>query len=145
MLGTTRGYLYSLLGGCCTYIVEVLFAMLPYMNIGHGTFILIFVVCIALGVAITTVVLLYKYSTILQMILRSIMLFLSNICLFLLNGYAGTINALHKFFSIKGSSGSDNVSGLLMLVFLSVIAVTSIIVIAVSTIIKICSHKTGDG
>lgn len=140
MQKTAQSCIYSVVGGFCIYIVETLSSTLPYIGAANNYFLIEFLVGIVLGVMIVTMVLLCKKPTLIQMLLRFAVLFLSYIFVTVMNGYIGTIRILYEFFSIKTYSSSDNVSGMLTIMFLSVMVITSIIIMVVQGIV-LCFRK----
>lgn len=138
---SVRSCIYAVIGGACLYIVGSMYSLIPYINgitSSLAGFEMLFVVGNILSAVIITYVLMYKKSSILQMLLRLVVLFLTVFVLFLLNGYIGTFSVLYKVLSISTTSSRDNVSGMLTLTFYAVAATVSIVILIVTSAIRTC-------
>ena len=143
MKQTTRSCVHAVIGGLCVYVVEFLYALIPYIDgitRSVGFFSILFIAGNLLGALITAFVLLYEKPSMLQMLFRFIILYLTLFVLIVLNGYAGTITALYTWLSIGTTSGSNNVSGLLTLTFYAVVVTVSIIILSVTAISRACKY-----
>lgn len=135
-------FLYGCLGGIILNVVDLICSTLVYISISNLSFEILLTTCITLGCAISIFVLLYKRSTVIEMILRFVVMIVSNFCFMLINAYIGTINYIYKLFNVHTSSVSDNVSGMLSGTFWVIVIGVCVIAIIVVVIKRILIKKT---
>ena len=134
--------IYGVIGGVCLYIIEMFFSLLPYFRNVNFLFEFTFIASLLLGVITAIIVLLYKKPVVYQMVLRFVMLILSYIFVFVLNGFLGTRRIICELFFTQSSVSNDNVSGILTLIFLLVVAIVSVITLVATTILGIYNRKS---
>ena len=133
----TRCYTWGIVSGVILYVLSLVCAELPYLNISDQTFCTLYAISIIIGAA-TIVALVFKNREIIWVtLLQLVFMFMSLSCLFVINGYLGTIRFMHELFGISANSTTDNVSGMLSLTFFAIMAVICIISIGITSIISI--------
>lgn len=136
-----RGCFYGCMGGLGLYIIEFLCSLLPYMGVPNLLFKIWLITSIVVGVAISVCVILYKRTSIFEMIFRFGIMGASYVIVVVVTGYTGITKFLYDVFGENMSSASDNVSGMLMLTFLTIVFCVCIVVMIVVTIGELCKRK----
>lgn len=131
----------GVISGIILYFLSLVCAALPYWNIPSITFCLLFAMFIFFGAVTIVALLFYKRSTVGGVLIRSLLMFISSMCMLLINGHLGTVRFVHKLLGIRPSSSADNVSGMLVLTFFTIMIVICIISILIISIISICCKK----
>lgn len=132
-----KSCLYGGIGGIILYVVDIFCSSLAYMKISGLWFDILLDGSIIFGGVIAIFTILYKNTSLIQMVGRFVMLLVSFFGIMLLNGYIGTVRFLYDSLNTNNSSSSDNISGMLTLTFLTIVVGISIFTILVMTVIRI--------
>lgn len=124
---------YGVIGGLGIYIVEFICSILPYIKISDLLFKIWLITSISLGVIISVFVILYKKTSLSEMIFRFGVMIASYLIIGIVNGYVGIRKFLYDILEVDISSSRDNVSGMLTLTFLiSIISICIVVMIVVT-------------
>ena len=136
-----RGCFYGSMGGCGLYIAECLCSSLPYMKVSSPLYESWLITSIIIGIIISFFVILYKKSSLLEMVFRFIVMVGMYIVIMIVNGHIGVIRFFYNSLGLNMSSASDNASGLLTVTFWIVIISICIIMMIVETIKRLLNKK----
>jgi len=136
-----RGCLCAFIGGLGLYIAEFFCSTNAYIKMSNWLSAIWIITSIVIGALIAIFVILFKTTSLLEMILRFITMGVSYFCIMLLNAQIGLVLFLYDILDITTYSLQDNVSGLMTTLFLFVILCTSIVTIIVASIIRLCKKR----
>ena len=136
-----KGCFYGSMGGMALYIIEFFFSLLPYMNISNLLFEIWFITNIVIGGLISVGTLLYKRTSLLEMVTRFVVMVGTYFIIIIINGYLGITIFLYNILGTNMNSLSDNISGMLTLTFWIIIIVICIIVMVIEIIRSLLNKK----
>lgn len=136
-----QGCLYGCMGGLGLYIVEFFCSILPYTKVSNLLYEIWLITSIVVGVVISVLVILYKRTSLLEMIFRFGVMGASYVIVGIVNGYVGITKFLYDILGVNMNSVSDNVSGMLTFTFLTIVICICIVVMIVVTIRSLCNKK----
>ncbi len=136
-------YFYGCMGGLGLCIVEFICSILPYIKISDLLYTIWLITSISIGVALSVFVILYKRTSLSEMIFRFGVMVASYVIVGVVNGYVGITRFLYDILDVDMSSSRDNVSGMLTFTFWTIIISICIVVIIVVTITSL-GKKTRD-
>lgn len=136
-----QGCFYGCMGGLGLYIAEFFCSLLPYMKVSNLLYEIWLITSIVFGVGISTLAMLYKRTSVLEMLLRFCVMGVLYVMIGTVNGYLGVIKYLYEVLGVYMNSASDNVSGMLTITFLTIVICICIVVMIVVTIISLFSKK----
>lgn len=131
----------GVISGITIYFLSLVCAALPYLNIPSISFYLLFAICILGGAVIIGALLFHKKATVGGALIRSLLMFLSSICMLMVNGHLGTVRFVHELLVIRPSSSADNASGMLALTYFTIMIVICIVFILIILILSLCCKK----
>ena len=132
-----KGCVYGSLGGCSLFIVESLYSSFPYLKVPG----LLYECLLIIGIIISVFVLLYKKSSLTEMMLRFLAMIGTYMSIWMINAHIGAIRFVYEFFKLNTSSASDNASGLATLIFWIIIISVCIIAIVIESIRSVLNKK----
>lgn len=110
--------IYGCLGGLIVYILGDIQSLLFKTNILHGFRNHLFIILGILGIVTSMVVLLNYRTTIYGMIIRTVVLIISQFMYLIISGLFGIEVFLDDLLNIVASAANDNVAGLVHLMFI---------------------------
>ena len=134
-------FILGIIAGIVIYILTDLVSEIVYVeiyfNIKANYINLVFCIFILMGSAFMIITLLYKKPSVLSMIIRFLVFLISFVVFFLEIGGSGLIPSVEQLLKMDVSSATDNISGLMMGVFLIVVLFTAVITIMIAVIMVI--------
>lgn len=134
-------FILGIIAGIVIYILTDLVSEIVYVeiyfNIKANYINLVFCIFILMGSAFMIITLLYKKPSVLSMIIRFLVFLISFVVIVILISGSGLIPSVEQLLKMDVSSATDNISGLMMGVFLIVVLLTAVITIMIAVIIVI--------
>lgn len=138
-------YFGKILCGFLLYIICVGQSWLIYANLSENEFNFIFILLFSLGIFTSIFAMIYKNKTTRQTLISACLLIVSFISFFVIGGYLGIVHWLESFLKINIHSYSENISGLIMIVFILTTIVVIIFTLSIQLIIiYLCNRKHGN-
>ena len=138
-----RSIVYAIGCGIILYIPFLVAGYLPYMSLPLKAYMILLVVSILVGGAISAAVILYRNQSLIRAVLRTITMFAGLLSTIVINGYIGTIRWLNTMLRIRDSDAMGRASGLVMVLFLGGLLLISVITNAAVAIRSIIALRDG--
>jgi hypothetical protein len=122
-----NSFIFGLIAGIIVCFIGVFCSILPYMVFWGKLFTGFFLCALVLGCIVAVFIITHRNPSHIDMIVRFISFVCSFICCYVIGAYLGIWAWLFNLLNVHTTSSSDNVSGLMFLLYFVVVAVVSII------------------
>ncbi|MGN1479026.1 MAG: hypothetical protein ACI4XH_04605 [Acutalibacteraceae bacterium] len=128
---------YGFISGIVIYVISMFFSELVYIKVSDKLFEFLLYVIIAVSAVFALLMLFLKNPPIPQMLVRFFSSAFFYVLFFIISAELRVIATIEEYFNFIVTSSSGNVSGMLLLIFLSVVVSLSVVAVIIKSILKV--------